>query len=85
MRAGKASVRQRSIQEQVAAADKKRPKEDAKGAMQAFPRQHQSKPGHEHHLDPPAFYDAPFYRGSGKLENKIVLITGGDGRRARAS
>jgi hypothetical protein len=77
--------RQRRIQDQVAAADK--PKEKANVAMQAgareypsppFPKQHQSKPGSEAALNPALFYGAPYYRGSGKLQNKIALITGGD-------
>jgi hypothetical protein len=85
--------RQRSIQEQVAKADKARPKEEPKKAMQAgareypsppFPKQHQSKPGSETDLDPPPLYDAPFYMGSGKLEKKVALITGGDSGIGRA-
>jgi NAD(P)-dependent dehydrogenase (short-subunit alcohol dehydrogenase family) len=93
MKAGKASLRQRRIQAQVAEADRKHPKEEAKKAMQAgarkypeppFPKQHQSKPGNESKIDPPPMYDAPFYKGSGKLENKIALITGGDSGIGRA-
>src|SRR5213075_1427156 len=85
--------RQRSIQEQVAKADKARPKEEPRQAMQAgarkypappFPKQHQSKPGSESELDPAPLYDAPFYRGSGKLEDKVALITGGDSGIGRA-
>jgi NAD(P)-dependent dehydrogenase (short-subunit alcohol dehydrogenase family) len=69
--------RQRAIQKQVAVADKKRPKEETRKSMQAgsriylappFPKQHKSKPGIE----------APFYKGSGKLQKKVALITGGD-------
>jgi hypothetical protein len=90
---GRATQRQRRIQEQVAAADKMHPKEKAKRAMQAgareypvppFPEEHQRKPGREQDLDPPPMYDAPFYRGSGKLDNKIALITGGDSGIGRA-
>ena len=89
----KAPSRQRSIQEQVAKADKARPKEEPKQAMQAgarkypgppFPKQHQSKAGSEADLDPAPLYDAPFYRGSGKLENKVALVTGGDSGIGRA-
>ncbi len=43
-----------------------------------FPEQHQVKPGIEARLDPAPMYDAPFYKGSGKLEGKVALITGGD-------
>jgi NAD(P)-dependent dehydrogenase (short-subunit alcohol dehydrogenase family) len=85
--------RQRDIQAQVARADKKHPKEKATSTMQAgarkypappFPRQHQSKPGSEAVLNPPPMYDAPFYLGSRKLENRIALITGGDSGIGRA-
>lgn len=89
----KAPVRQRRIQEQVAQADKKLPKENPKRAMQAgareypappFPKQHLAKPGLEADLNPAPLYDAPFYRGSGKLENKVALVTGGDSGIGRA-
>jgi hypothetical protein len=78
--------RQRRIQEQVARAEKARPKQEPKRAMQAgarkypappFPEQ-QSKPGSESHLDPAPLYNAPFYLGSRKLDKKVALITGGD-------
>ena len=55
------AARQRGIQHQVGKADKKRPKQEAKVAMQAgarvypeppFPAQHQSKPGSEADLNP---------------------------------
>ncbi|WP_297510182.1 SDR family oxidoreductase [uncultured Caulobacter sp.] len=43
-----------------------------------FPRQHQAKPGEESKLDPQPMYDAPYYKGSGKLQDKVALITGAD-------
>ena len=43
-----------------------------------LPRQHQRKPGIEAELEPRPQYEAPAYRGSGKLEGKVALITGGD-------
>jgi NAD(P)-dependent dehydrogenase (short-subunit alcohol dehydrogenase family) len=43
-----------------------------------FPPQHQEKPGIESELDPRPRYRAPRYKGSGKLDGKVALITGGD-------
>ena len=43
-----------------------------------FPLQHQKKPGEEFKLDPAPLYDAPFWKGSGKLEGFAAIITGGD-------
>jgi NAD(P)-dependent dehydrogenase (short-subunit alcohol dehydrogenase family) len=43
-----------------------------------FPKQHQEKPGLESKLDPQPRYQAPLYKGSGKLQDKVALITGGD-------
>lgn len=78
---------QRDIQKEVAKSDQKQGSGDKKGAVQAgaraypeppFPKQHHPKPGHEANLDPQPLYDAPFYKGSGKLEGMVALITGGD-------
>ena len=49
-----------------------------------FPEQHQRKPGDEAALDPAPMYDAPFWKGSGKLEGMAALITGGDSGIGRA-
>jgi NAD(P)-dependent dehydrogenase (short-subunit alcohol dehydrogenase family) len=44
-----------------------------------FPSQEQAKhPGLEHEMKPEPAYDAPWYKGSGKLQDKVALITGGD-------
>jgi len=43
-----------------------------------FPEQHQPKPGDEAALDPAPMYDAPFWKGSGKLDGFAALITGAD-------
>jgi NAD(P)-dependent dehydrogenase (short-subunit alcohol dehydrogenase family) len=86
--------RQRDVQKDIAAADRKS-KGAPKGeeAMQAgarpypvppFPKQHQQKPGSEAKLDPAPMYDAPHYLGSGKLDGKAALITGGDSGIGRA-
>ena len=83
---GTAEFQQRDIQEQVAEADAHTP-EPKDGAMQAgarqypeppLPRQHQAKPGREAALDPAPMCAAPFYKGSGKLDGCVAIITGGD-------
>lgn len=87
-----AAKQQRRIQKQVARAEAQ-PRRAKPGAMQAgarlypeppFPRQHQPKPGSEAILDPAPMFDAPYYKGSGKLENKVAIITGGDSGIGRA-
>ena len=88
-----AIVSQRKIQRQVAKAEKRHPKEKATEAMQAgarvypvppFPKQHQFKSGSEASLKPAPLYEAPFYLGSRKLDDKVALITGGDSGIGRA-
>ncbi|MET4727991.1 NAD(P)-dependent dehydrogenase (short-subunit alcohol dehydrogenase family) [Lysobacter enzymogenes] len=90
--------RQKSIQREVDARDnaKAPPKaksKPAKPSVQAgerdqpenpLPEQHLTKPGHEHMLAPAPKFLAPDYRGSGKLEGKVALITGGDSGIGRA-
>jgi NADP-dependent 3-hydroxy acid dehydrogenase YdfG len=49
-----------------------------------FPPQHQRKPGIEKKLEPRPKYEAPQYRGSGKLAGRVALITGGDSGIGRA-
>ena len=49
-----------------------------------FPEQHQQKPGVEAALEPQPLYDAPFYKGSEKLQDKVALITGADSGIGRA-
>lgn len=86
--------RQRAVQEE---AERRKAKANgsgkSSGAMQAgarrypeppLPEQHLDKPGVESELTPEPMYDAPFYKGSGKLEGKVALVTGGDSGIGRA-
>lgn len=95
--ADRAAEAQRDIQAPLDAKEersfKSKADEKEKPAMQAgarpypappFPEQHQAKPGIEARLDPAPMYDAPFYKGSGKLEGKVALITGADSGIGRA-
>jgi len=88
-----AAGQHRKLQRRRARADRKRPPQEAEKAMQAgarhypappFKRQHQAKPGKEHRLEPPPMYEAPYWKGSFKLLDKVALITGGDSGIGRA-
>ncbi len=55
------------------------PQTDAsKRPKSPLPAQSQAKPGLDSAMTPRPQYKAPAYRGSGKLANKVALITGGD-------
>lgn len=49
-----------------------------------FPAQHQKKPGLESKMRPRPEFEAPEYRGAGKLEGLAALVTGGDSGIGRA-
>ncbi|MET3662345.1 SDR family oxidoreductase [Aquamicrobium ahrensii] len=85
-----AAAKQRRIQKSI---DGKPARKSVSRPMQAgarkypvppFPKQHYPKPGMERVLDPSPMYEAPFYKGSQKLEGKTALITGGDSGIGRA-
>ncbi|MEI9413378.1 SDR family oxidoreductase [Mesorhizobium sp. Cs1321R2N1] len=87
------AAKQRHIQRGIGAKDKSKRDGKAEHAMQAgartypeppFPKQHQAKPGYEAAIEPAPLYDAPYYLGSRKLEEKVALITGGDSGIGRA-
>jgi hypothetical protein len=84
----------RKLQRQAEARRKGKPESAKKdGAVQAgarrhpeppLPKQHLEKPGRESDLEPRPQYEAPQYRGSGKLEGMVALVTGGDSGIGRA-
>lgn len=85
----------RDIQRGVDSAEAGKPaksKEKKSGAMQAgqreypekFPAQHLRKPGLEADVTPAPMYEAPGYKGSGKLDGMVAIITGGDSGIGRA-
>ncbi|GAA0648855.1 SDR family oxidoreductase [Brevundimonas lenta] len=92
-RADRIADQERNIQAEIDAKGSKGDGGKEEGAVQAgarkypeppFPEQHQRKPGDEDALDPAPMYDAPFWKGSGKLDGMAAIITGGDSGIGRA-
>ncbi|MDB5842215.1 MAG: short-chain dehydrogenase/reductase [Herminiimonas sp.] len=87
---------QRKIQREIDEIDAKKAagkQPSDEGAVQAgprkqpeppFPEQHLQKPGLESDLKPRPQFMAPDYKGSGKLNDMVALITGGDSGIGRA-
>ena len=45
---------------------------------QEFERQEQERPGHEGEMSPEPQDEMRHYQGTGKLEGRVALVTGGD-------
>ena len=84
---------EREIQRHIDRAERGRKKEPKRAPKQAgarhyptppFPKRHLKKPGREAALELAPMYDAPYYKGSEKLLDKVALITGGDSGIGRA-
>lgn len=91
--APKAETVQRRIQTRIEQQDARAPKSKPKkrpvqaGARKQptrLPSQHIAKPGHEHELDLAPRFEAPGYTGSGKLQDMVAIVTGGDSGIGRA-
>lgn len=89
----KTVAKQKDIQSTQDAADKKPKKSKASAAAPGpqrqepsapMSRQHLKKPGNENQMQQQPHYDAPGYKGSGKLQGMTALITGGDSGIGRA-
>ncbi|HEY8617891.1 SDR family oxidoreductase [Phenylobacterium sp.] len=88
--AERAAEQERKIQGEIDAAEQRSfgdGGEDEDKPMQAgareypagpLPKQHLEKPGLEADLELQPMWDAPFYKGSGKLQDKVAIITGAD-------
>lgn len=92
--ASKTAAGQRALQKTIDVKEehKRGPVKTAKRAVQAgsrrqpvrMPAQHLAKPGLESELKLAPRFEAPAYRGSGKLEGMVAIVTGADSGIGRA-
>ncbi|MGE5567116.1 MAG: SDR family oxidoreductase [Parcubacteria group bacterium] len=77
---------QRSFKERGGQQEKKQPPQTGARPypVPPLPEQHQDKPGIEAELNPAPMYDAPYWKGSGKLQDMVAIITGADSGIGRA-
>ncbi len=89
----KLSAKQKQLQTQIEKKDKKKQGKTAEKAMQSGARKYPVPPMDEKHLKKPGMEkklllqpmcDAPYYKGSGKLEGMVAVVTGGDSGIGRA-
>lgn len=78
------SEEQRSFQPKVEAEEKPPQTGAREYPTPPFPKQHLEKPGLEADMELKPMWDAPFYKGSGKLADKVALVTGADSGIGRA-
>jgi NAD(P)-dependent dehydrogenase (short-subunit alcohol dehydrogenase family) len=92
LKARNTASRERAVQSRIDRIDKRHSAKRKPSAMQAgqrsypteFPAQHLKKPGREADLQQAPMFEAPDYRGSEKLLDRVALITGADSGIGRA-
>jgi NAD(P)-dependent dehydrogenase (short-subunit alcohol dehydrogenase family) len=82
------AIQTRVDQKEKSAKKSKKSKKAVQGGQRKypakFPAQHLKKPGNESDLKLAPMYEAPFYKGSEKLLDRVAVITGGDSGIGRA-
>jgi NAD(P)-dependent dehydrogenase (short-subunit alcohol dehydrogenase family) len=84
--------KQKAIQSRQDQKDASEHQEESKKAVQTgvpepappMPQQHLSKPGHESMMELKPQFMAEHYKGSGKLQGQVAIVTGGDSGIGRA-